>query len=362
MFLSGCLRTCVLLGVFCGVCARVVAAPPSFKIAQVYSNIDGSLQFIRLTESEGLNGQNHFAGLTLTSTRGGVTKTYTFTSDLVTDQTAHLSIVVAASDYGKLPVVVGGTSYNDGTAYNCCYIPEFASMPLRFVATNGATLDFAGVDQFTYSSLPTDGISALYRDGAIRRAAVPGNGRCYAAVGCRAEYDISQAYVFAIEYYNAALDHYFLSASAPDIDALDSGLIKGWHRTGASFFVAGMPNGYPGLAKPVCRFYIPPDQGNSHFLSASEQECADVHSKFPDFLQETDAAFYVAIPDLTTGQCPPDLDLNGLDQLVPMYRLWNQRADSNHRYTTDLRIRAQMIDRGYVAEGYGPMGVSMCVP
>lgn len=361
MFLSRCVGPYVALALFAAVSAGAVAAPPSFKIAQVYSNIDGSLQFIRLTESDGRNDQHHFAGLTLTSTHNGVTKTYTFPNDLATDKTAHLSIVVAASNYGKLPIVVGGTSYNDG-AYNCCFVPDFASMPVRFIATDGATLDFAGVDQFTYSSLPTDGLRALNRDGSIVRATVPGHGRCYIGVGCRDEYDISQAYVFAIEYYNAALDHYFLSASAPDIDKLDSGPFQDWQRTGAMFYVAGTPNGYPGLAQPVCRFYIPPDQGDSHFLSASAQECAEVRNKFPAFMRETEAAFYVALPDPATGQCPLDLDLNGLDYLVPMYRLWNQRADSNHRYTTDVRIRAQMIERGYVAEGYGPMGVAMCVP
>ena len=37
-----------------------IGAPPSFKITHVFSNLDGSLQFIRLTESEGLNGQNRF--------------------------------------------------------------------------------------------------------------------------------------------------------------------------------------------------------------------------------------------------------------------------------------------------------------
>jgi len=34
------------------------ADPPSFKISQIYSNLDGSTRFIRLTESQGLNGQH----------------------------------------------------------------------------------------------------------------------------------------------------------------------------------------------------------------------------------------------------------------------------------------------------------------
>jgi hypothetical protein len=43
-----------------------------------------------------------------------------------------------------------------------------------------------------------------------------------------------------------------------------------------------------------------------------------------------------------------------------VYRLWNGRSDSNHRYTTDPLTRVTMIARGYVAEGYGLYGVAFC--
>ena len=58
-----------------------------------------------------------------------------------------------------------------------------------------------------------------------------------------------------------------------------------------------------------------------------------------------------SLPDSGTGACPADT--------VPVYRLWNQRADSNHRYTTDPGIKTAMLAKDYVAEGYGP-GVAMC--
>jgi hypothetical protein len=47
---------------------------------------------------------------------------------------------------------------------------------------------------------------------------------------------------------------------------------------------------------------------------------------------------------------------------MPVYRTWNQRADSNHRYTAVREIRDGMVARGYVAEGYGPDAVAMCAP
>jgi len=40
--------------------------------------------------------------------------------------------------------------------------------------------------------------------------------------------------------------------------------------------------------------------------------------------------------------------------------VWNQRADSNHRYVTTLGLRDQMVAKGYVAEGYGPNAVTLC--
>jgi plasmid maintenance system antidote protein VapI len=45
---------------------------------------------------------------------------------------------------------------------------------------------------------------------------------------------------------------------------------------------------------------------------------------------------------------------------IPLYRLWNQRADAGHRYTISAAIKAQMLAADYLAEGYGPDGVAMC--
>jgi hypothetical protein len=45
-----------------------------------------------------------------------------------------------------------------------------------------------------------------------------------------------------------------------------------------------------------------------------------------------------------------------------VYRLWNNRADTNHRYTSSTATRAEMRARGYLAEGYGPDAVAMCAP
>jgi hypothetical protein len=157
--------------------------------------------------------------------------------------------------------------------------------------------------------------------------------------------------VEAVEFYHGGMDHYFVAATAQDIHDLDTGVHAGWSRTGYSFFVwDGAGTG----TVPVCRYYIPPGYGDSHFFSASAYECGIAPVMFPWIVKESDAAFNVALPDPDTGAC--------LSTEVPVYRLWNGRADSNHRYTTSTTVKAMMLANGYVAEGYGPDQVAMCAP
>jgi len=45
-----------------------------------------------------------------------------------------------------------------------------------------------------------------------------------------------------------------------------------------------------------------------------------------------------------------------------VYRTWNRRADTNHRYTSNIGVRDQMVALGHVAEGSGPNVVTFCAP
>jgi hypothetical protein len=155
----------------------------------------------------------------------------------------------------------------------------------------------------------------------------------------------------AVEYYWAAHDHYFVTADPAEIAALDASPPGGWARTGLTF---GAYAGPTVDSSPVCRFYIPPIYGDSHWYSASPAECAATRAAFPGLVLEAPNVFRVVLPDTATGDCPAGS--------IPVYRLWNNRVDTNHRYTTSVAVRNQMLARGYVAEGYGPDVVSMCAP
>jgi len=158
-----------------------------------------------------------------------------------------------------------------------------------------------------------------------------------------------------VEFYHVALDHYFITQSAAEIADLDSGVHPGWTRTGETFdlYVA---NASDGRGQGACRWYGLPAFGlDTHFFSASSTECNQVAlSPLTEgrWKNETANAFEATLPDTLTGACP-----NGT---LPVYRLWNNRIDSNHRYTIKTSIKQGMIAQGYVPEGFGPDAVAMC--
>lgn len=157
--------------------------------------------------------------------------------------------------------------------------------------------------------------------------------------------------VVVVEFYNRALDHYFLTANAGEIGDLDAGVRAGWERTGLRFLAYVKP---VAGANPVCRFYRKPPYGDSHFHSASPQECAATTANYPDeWINENAAAFYIQLPDAKSGTCP--------DGTQPLWRFFN-KVTVNHRYTAEQVIRDQMRARPsvWIPEGYGPDRTIMC--
>ena len=154
----------------------------------------------------------------------------------------------------------------------------------------------------------------------------------------------------AVEYYHAALDHYFVTHVAAEIAILDAGTtIKGWARTGQAIPVyAAAATG----TSPVCRFYIPPEKGNSHFYGRGTAECNATAAANPTFVNEDPAFFHMQLP--AGGTCPAGTR--------PVYRAFSNRIDANHRYMVDRALRDAMTAKGWVAEGDGPDLVVMCAP
>jgi hypothetical protein len=156
--------------------------------------------------------------------------------------------------------------------------------------------------------------------------------------------------VQVVEFYNQGLDHYFITWMGNEIALLDAGTtIKGWARTGQSFkaFVTAQAS-----TTNICRIYIIPLRGDSHFFGRGQQECASTMAAHPDFVLEDSAFMAMFLP--AAGNCPQGT--------VSVFRVFSNRPDANHRYMTDAAIRTLMVGRGWLAEGDGPNLVVMCAP
>lgn len=230
---------------------------------------------------------------------------------------------------GTLALGAGISEDGPSTGQIQAFAPRLPSLP--HFANGRPDGEWESFDTFLYVwySPPADPVPGRYATVCVEPAAAP------------------NLVVTAVEYFNGRYGHYFVTPLASEIAALDQGVFPGWSRTGQSFRV--FSDGTLSTA-PVCRYFR--EDVTSHFYSASVAECAAVRN-FSGWFYETGRLFSGVIPDdLTAGTCTTPL--------VPLYRLWNGRV--NHRYTTSLNVRAQMIAQGYIPEGYGPLGVAMCVP
>ena len=145
----------------------------------------------------------------------------------------------------------------------------------------------------------------------------------------------------SIEYYNASLDHYFMTAEPAEAAMLDAGIIvPGWQRTGFDFKAYAVD---AGMGVPACRYFGTPGIGpNTHFFSILPYECAILQAS-PLWMSEG-TAFRVDALD-AASQCPADR--------VPVIRLYNngKGGEANHRYLTSHSEVAAMLLEGWIIEG-----------
>jgi serine protease len=156
-----------------------------------------------------------------------------------------------------------------------------------------------------------------------------------------------------VEFYRADLDHYFITADPAEVHFIDTFLGGIFQRTGLYFYAYLNPDLAPKDAQSVCRFYASAAvQINSHYYSASIDECLYVLFNWGGIWElETATAFYIQVPD-ANGNCPA--------KTLPVYRFFDNRRDANHRYSVDLSVRRQMVNKAWAPEGFGPNSVAFC--
>jgi hypothetical protein len=121
----------------------------TFQIQQIFSNADGTVQFLVLHESVGFSGQEFLTGHTLTSLpNGGMGQQFMFPSNLPSSNTAGAFVLIATQGFAALNLVK----------------PDYV-VPNNFIPRGSGTINYAQVDQVSYNALPTDGVSAIDRNG-----------------------------------------------------------------------------------------------------------------------------------------------------------------------------------------------------
>jgi len=194
-----------------------------------------------------------------------------------------------------------------------------------------------------YLDVPSD-TAAMGR--FIRMGRVNGGREDTMVVDVHKPFATAAGEVVAREFHNDILDHYFVAAGQDEINIiLAGGAGPGWHLTGESFKVwPSMPSDTVSQAAPVCRFYGGLAGGpNSHFFTASAEECALVKARGGWFYEGI--GFYIRPVD-STGICP-----FGLLSVNRAYNNGFPRNDSNHRFTTSNSSIRSLVEQGWTVEG-----------
>lgn len=120
-----------------------------FHINEVYSNANGTVQFIEF--SGDANDQDEWAGHTITSTNGVTTNTYTIPTNLPSEATLNKTVLVATQGFADLGIVT----------------PDYI-IPNGFLFTTSGIVNFPGMvgGKITYATLPVDGIKSLNPDSS----------------------------------------------------------------------------------------------------------------------------------------------------------------------------------------------------
>jgi len=112
---------------------------------ELYSNADGSVQYLELTALAG--GQEFLQGHTVVASGGGGQRTFTFPSNLPSDS-ANRRMLIGTQGFAALNIVT----------------PDYV-VPNGFFTVSGGQITFAeGFDLWTYGPLPSGNLS-LNRDG-----------------------------------------------------------------------------------------------------------------------------------------------------------------------------------------------------
>src|SRR5687768_12279315 len=119
-----------------------------FHINEVFSNADGTVQFIEFVGDS--NGQHLWAGHEIITSHGGDENTFDITKNLPSSSTNGKSVLVATQGFANLGFIK----------------PDYI-VPNGFLFFPDGTVNFPGMDSLTYAALPDNGTFSQNSGGTL---------------------------------------------------------------------------------------------------------------------------------------------------------------------------------------------------
>ncbi len=138
----------LLLGL--GSAEKASAGAHTWDVNEVFSNADGTIQFIELRENAGTANETGVGNQTLSST----TQSFNMGAGAVAAPTSNRHFLIATADFAALP----------GAPTPDVLIPP-GSIP--FFAASADTISYGTIDSWSFTSAPTNGIDSLDRTDGV---------------------------------------------------------------------------------------------------------------------------------------------------------------------------------------------------
>lgn len=143
------------IGTLAGLATLMAALPAlagihTWDVREVFSNADGTIQFVELYEAAGTAGEVGVGNGTISST----TQTFTWGNGAVTGPTTNRSYLIATQGFANLP----------GAPTPDVIIP---ANKVPFFNVAGDTVSFGGFDSWPFGAVPTNGTDSLDRTSGV---------------------------------------------------------------------------------------------------------------------------------------------------------------------------------------------------
>ncbi len=162
----------------------------------------------------------------------------------------------------------------------------------------------------------------------------------------------------AVEYFNASLEHYFLTVTPLEMAVLDKEGPAGWQRTGLSFWVYPADSSARRAARARCADTTgdpKPDSIRTSTRHRPTNVAPSPSGRLAAWILESPTYFYAYL-QTSIGSCPADA---AAQRAIArrLYRVYNNRPDANHRFTTSYYLAGAdavvaRLDAGRLRAGF----------